>query len=204
MSQVGQGTIGGNRITTGVLALVVGPSGAGKDTLMSAARAALTADPHIVFARRVITRPSHDASEIHDPMSQDAFERAEAAGEFLLSWRAHGLCYAIPGSAADALRASRTVIANVSRASITDAEKLVEHVAVLHVTAPVHMLAKRIAARGRESEDSVAARLARQAPLSAGRASIVEIVNDGSVEDAASRFIDALRLLFERSTGIGR
>jgi phosphonate metabolism protein PhnN/1,5-bisphosphokinase (PRPP-forming) len=165
---------------------------------MSAARVALAGDARIVFARRIVTRASHDSSESHDVISPDAFDRAEAARDFLLSWRAHGLGYAIPGTAASALRASRVVVANVSRSSIGAAERLVERVAVLHVTAPVAVLAQRIAARGREPEEAIAARLARQAPLTAVRAPIIKIINAGSLEAASRRFTDALRALADR------
>jgi phosphonate metabolism protein PhnN/1,5-bisphosphokinase (PRPP-forming) len=190
-------------IPTGALALVVGPSGAGKDTLMNAARMALAGDDRFVFARRIITRASHDTSESHDVISVEAFDRAEAAHDFLLSWRAHGLGYAIPGTAASALRASKVVVANVSRASIGAAERLVERVAVLHVTAPIAVLAQRIAARGREPEETIAQRLARQAPLTAVRAPIIEIMNAGSLDDAVRPFRVALRTLAEQAAGNG-
>jgi len=183
------------RIATGTLALVVGPSGAGKDTLIDAARVRLRADESFFFARRVVTRSIEHVSEQHTPTSPEAFDRAEAEGQFLLSWRAHGLGYAIPDAAREALRASRTVVANVSRGSIADAERLVARVVVLHVTASVSVLAQRIADRGREPVGAIAARIQRQAPLTAGRARIIEIVNDGAIEDAARRFTDALQSL---------
>jgi|LNFM01.1.fsa_nt_gb phosphonate metabolism protein PhnN/1,5-bisphosphokinase (PRPP-forming) len=183
------------RIVSGTLALVVGPSGAGKDTLIDTARAELATDESFYFARRVVTRQSHDASEQHDAMTPEAFDRAEVEGAFLLSWRAHGLGYAIPDAARQALRASRVVVANVSRGSIADAEQLVERVVVLHVTAPVSVLAQRIANRGREPFEAIASRLQRQAPLTANRARIIDIVNDGTIEDAARLFTDALRSL---------
>ena len=187
-------------LATGALALVVGPSGAGKDTLIEAARGALEGDDRIHFARRIVTRSSHAASERHDVMSEGEFDQAEAAGEFLLSWRAHGLAYAIPGANRKLLRASRVVVANVSRSSIRDAERQVERVVVLHVTAPVAVLAQRIGARGREPVDAIAARLARQPPLISARAPIIEIVNVGSIEDALRRFTAALRSIADQTS----
>jgi phosphonate metabolism protein PhnN/1,5-bisphosphokinase (PRPP-forming) len=192
------------RIQTGALALVVGPSGAGKDALMNAARAALGDTGRFFFARRVVTRAGHDGSEDHDVMDDGTFARALSNGTFLLSWCAHGIRYAIPATAADALRASRVVVANVSRTCIAEAENLVERVAVLHVTAPANVLARRIAARGRESEAEIAARLARQVPLVATRAPVFEIVNDGRLEAAAQRFSEILKSLAEGQEGNGR
>ena len=191
-------------IETGTLALVVGPSGAGKDTLINAARVALAGDPHFVFPRRIVTRASHDASEEHDMMTPEAFDTAARSGAFLLSWRAHGLGYAVPGSARDPLRAGHVVVANVSRGAIVEAEQQVRRVTVLHVTAPIDELARRIALRGREAEADIAARLARQAPLTAQRASVIEIVNDTAPEDAARRFVTALRAVAALETGSAR
>ena len=41
----------------GCFVAVVGPSGAGKDTIMDAARVALAGDTRFHFVRRIITRP---------------------------------------------------------------------------------------------------------------------------------------------------
>ncbi len=195
---------GAGLIRTGALALIVGPSGAGKDTLIAAARSALGPDDRFVYARRLVTRATQDPSEDHDIMTPAAFAAARAEGRFLLSWEAHGLGYGIPMSMADALGRARVVVANVSRTVIVAAEQAVERVVVFHVTAPVPVLAARIAARGREPMAEIAARLARQAPLVAGRAEVIEIVNDGEVETAAARLTAELRRLADETAVTAR
>lgn len=191
-------------LSNGALALVVGPSGAGKDTLMAAAAAALADDDRFVFARRVITRTSHDTSEDHDTLAPDTFARKAADGEFLLWWQAHGLGYAIPMTIAEELRRTKVVIANVSRTSLASAERLVGRVVVFHITAPVPVLTARIAARGREPLSEIADRLARQPTLATERALIVEIINDASIAMAAQRFTEELRRLADQTAQAAR
>ena len=50
-------------------------------------------------------------------------------------------------------------------------------------------------ARGRESEADIAARLKREAPLTAERAEIVTIMNDRSVAEAVDELLAVLRAL---------
>lgn len=176
----------------GTLFLVVGPSGAGKDTLIDGAKAALKDDTKFVFARRVITRPAGAGGEDHSPMTENAFEAAEKQGAFLLSWRAHGLSYGIPGSLANDIHAGRNVVANVSRAVIGEAAAKIPTTRVILVTAPPEVLAERLAARGREDKADILERLSRTgAPLPDGVQKI-EVVNDATPEEGVRRFIAAL------------
>ncbi|MEQ9608352.1 MAG: phosphonate metabolism protein/1,5-bisphosphokinase (PRPP-forming) PhnN [Kiloniellaceae bacterium] len=176
---------------TGRLILVVGPSGAGKDSLIEGARAALAGHARFVFPRRIITRPSDPGSEDHATLSEAAFERQRAAGAFFLNWDAHGLRYALPGSIAGDLAAGRTVIANVSRAVIAAARAKHAATTVVVVTAPPEVLARRLAARGREDAADVEARLARATDQPSGPG-VVTVMNDGPLESAVERFLEVL------------
>jgi len=171
-----------------MLIAVVGPSGAGKDTLMDIARAALADDPRFVFARRVITRPADAGGEAHEAVSEDEFE-ARLPG-FALHWSAHGLRYAIPGSVEAEMAAGRVVIANLSRRVLAEAATRYR-LRVLEITAPVALRAARLAARGREDAADLAARLAREAPLPAGL-DVVTVMNDATPAEGAARVVDAL------------
>jgi energy-coupling factor transporter ATP-binding protein EcfA2 len=104
-------------IGPGKLVLVVGPSGAGKDTLLSLARAACADDPTIVFVQRVVTREASSAED-NEQITADAFREACARGAFAIHWEAHGHAYGLPRSIEDDIRAGRIVIANVSRTVI--------------------------------------------------------------------------------------
>lgn len=181
--------------TSGLLVVIVGPSGAGKDTLMDHARAAFAGDTRFVFARRVITRPAEAGGEDHLPATEEAFARAAKAGDFALSWSAHGLSYAIPASVDADLAAGRIVFANLSRKVIPEAEARFARLAVIEISAPAAILARRLAARGRESEADIAARLARDVPVEAARAPVHRISNDRELASVVEEFLTLLRAL---------
>ena len=111
------------KIGPGRLVLVVGPSGAGKDTLIDLARAACAGDANVVFARRVVTREA-SGSEDNEQVTPDAFRQALACGAFAVHWEAHGLSYALSRAVADDVLAGRTVVANISRSVIGQLREL--------------------------------------------------------------------------------
>jgi ribose 1,5-bisphosphokinase len=165
-----------------MLVLVVGPSGAGKDSLLNAAKEAFRDDARIHFARRVITRPADPLGENHESVTDAEF----AARDFALSWSAHGLRYGLP-----ALDAAPVVVANVSRGVIAEAARRFP-IRVIEVTAPAEVLAERLAARGRETAADVAGRLARTAAIPDG-VTVQTVRNDSTLAGGVERFVAALR-----------
>jgi len=187
------GTTSGQRPATGIgpgrLVLVVGPSGAGKDTLIGLVRVACAENGDIVFPRRVVTRdPS--SSEDNEPLSLVGFRQAQAQGLFAVHWEAHGHCYALRRTIDDDLRAGRAVVANVSRTIVAAMRRIYADVVVVAVTAPPEILAGRLAARARGSDGAVADRLRRAVDDAAPD---VTIVNVGSSEEHARRLLRAIR-----------
>lgn len=177
----------------GTLVLVVGPSGAGKDTLLAAAKTALAGDARFVFPRRAVTRRAHADVEDHDSVEPDEFQRQQQRGAYALDWAAHGLSYGIPASIDAALVAGRTVVANVSRRVIERAIEKYRTVVVIVVTAAPEVRALRLKARGREADAEVAGRLSRPAPSPPAGATVVEIDNSGRLDDGIAAFVTALR-----------
>jgi phosphonate metabolism protein PhnN/1,5-bisphosphokinase (PRPP-forming) len=166
-----------------MLVLVVGPSGAGKDTLLEAARQALADDPRYRFVRRVITRPADAGGEAHESVTAEEF----AGRKFALQWQAHGLSYGIP---AQAIEGDAVVVANVSRTIIADAARLFP-TRVIEVTAPARVLAVRLAARARENAADVATRLSRSVALP-DHVPVETVMNDASLAEGVERFLAAL------------
>jgi ribose 1,5-bisphosphokinase len=178
-------------IGPGRLFLVVGPSGAGKDTLLGLAKAACADDPNIVFPRRVITRPASNSEE-NEEVSLEAFRHALARGEYAMHWEAHGHCYALRRGIDDELRAGRTVIANVSRTVVGPLRRDYADVLVVSITAPPQVLAERLAARSRSSDGQIVARLDRTVDESSSRPDAT-IVNTGSAEYHARQLVRIIK-----------
>lgn len=183
----------------GKLILVVGPSGVGKDSLIDAARRRFAGKEELLFPARHITRPADAGGEAHVAISKDEFIARQAAGVYCLSWQAHGLDYGIPRAQAfAAIGLGKCVLINVSRRIVPQAEALGVPVAVLHVTAQPQTLARRLAARGRESAEDIAARLQREAPLMTRAAPVIEIANDADLAAGEAAFIAAVERLTQR------
>ncbi|AJE45531.1 phosphonate metabolism protein/1,5-bisphosphokinase (PRPP-forming) PhnN [Celeribacter indicus] len=174
----------------GRLYAVVGPSGAGKDTLIEAA---LAQRGDLAVVRRVITRPADAGGEEFESVSEAEFDRRAEAGEFALHWEAHGLRYGVPLSVDDALAEGRDVLFNGSRAVLPEAYALYPNMGVLLVTASPRVLAERLAKRGRESRAQIEKRLARAEYDIAPGLPVRRVNNDGDLEDAVTAFLAALQ-----------
>ena len=176
-----------------MLVLVVGPSGAGKDTLINAAKMELARDRRFVFPRRVVTRPAVAALEDHDSVTPQQFALQQSNGAYALSWDAHGLKYGLPASIEDDIAAGRVVVMNSSRAIVGAAREKFPGTVVVLIGATPDVRALRLAGRGRETAGEVAARLARE--VDASIPDVILVDNSGDLEAGKGRFLAALRAL---------
>jgi ribose 1,5-bisphosphokinase len=181
----------------GALALIVGPSGAGKDALLAAARTKLVGDPRFAFPARIVTRPQHSA-ENHGSMTEAEFATAMRRGDFALTWQAHGLHYGIPASIDRAIIDGRIVVVNGSR-TISGALRLrYARSSLILIDCPPEIRATRLALRGRETVAAMQARLTRRIPAFDAEGVDIRIDNSGALADGECALIAALMSLSRR------
>lgn len=179
-------------VRRGLLVLVVGPSGSGKDTVIGGVREALAGEPAVVFPRREITRPADAGGEDHLPVDQETFLTRRAGGAYALAWEAHGLGYGVPSAIRDDLGVGRTVVVNVSRGVIEEARLSLPPVRVVSLTVPPEVLRRRLAARGRETPEDIERRVQRAGAFQVTGPDVVTVVNDGPVAAAVARLAAAI------------
>ena len=187
-------TISGQRPATigpGRLILVVGPSGAGKDTLLGLARAACADDSSIVFPRRVVTREA-TSYEDNEQISPDAFRQGFARGEFAMHWKAYGHWYGLRRAIEDDICAGRTVVANVSRTVIDALRRIYADVTVVSITAPPDVLAERLATRSRSSDGKIEDRIRRTVDDAVAAPDVV-ISNVGNADGNANKLVQVIK-----------
>ncbi len=180
-------------IPGGTFIAVVGPSGAGKDSVIDYARRNLAGEPGVHFVRRVVTRLGDPANEDHDSISEDAFAMADAAGAYALSWSSHGLCYGIPVEADDAVRSGAIAVANLSRGIVAEVRRRYDNSAVVMINASPEELRQRLQGRGRESDGDIARRLARNSGYGQHSLDCVTIDNSGPLHHAGDAFVALIK-----------
>lgn len=178
-------------MASGRLIYLIGPSGAGKDTLLSTVARRLGHRDDLRFPRRVITRP-HDAvggdpDELYEWAEDTHFRTRESRGEFLVTWRSHGLAYGLPVSIRADLANQRDVVVNGSRGALEQARAAVARIQPVYIWADAGTLAERLRHRGREDEASIERRIAR--------GSAYAIPDDAAVIDNSGHLDEAIGAL---------
>jgi ribose 1,5-bisphosphokinase len=173
----------------------MGPSGAGKDSVMNRARTLLPSTAPVFFAHRYITRPADSGGENHVALSEAEFLLRREHGLFAFDWEAHGNHYAIGCEIEIWRKAGLTVVVSGSREHFLNAHGLDADTHPVLITAPAERLAERLATRGREDSGAAAKRLGRGAAYTVDDARLVTIMNDGALETAAEAFVSLIARL---------
>ena len=173
------------------LVYVIGPSGAGKDSVLQGLRQVWPVAEAAHWSRRTITRSLQAGGEQHEAVDVPAFEQLCQQHAFAMHWQANGLCYGVRHEELRPLQRGRWVFVNGSRAWLPQLLSDWPQATVVHIGADREVLARRLAARGRESVEAVADRLARQVPAVLPPGAI-RIDNNGHLLDAVTKLQHAL------------
>ncbi|POT57100.1 ribose 1,5-bisphosphokinase [Citrobacter amalonaticus] len=176
----------------GKLIWLMGASGSGKDSLLTALRE--RDQTHLLIAHRYITRAANAGNENHIALSEQEFFTRAGQNLLALSWHANGFYYGVGVEIDLWLHAGFDVVVNGSRAHLPQARARYG-TALLPICLQVSpaILRQRLEKRGRESETDIAARLeraARYAPFDCHT-----LNNDGSL----CQSVDTLLTLIGRA-----
>lgn len=182
--------VNGTDAGPGRLIVVLGPSGSGKDTLLSYARGRLDDACGVLFVRRAITRPSHAGSEDHLAMTEAEFDAAQDEGQFSLTWAANGLRYGLPRGLEAHLAVGQVAVVNGSRGAWDAICRVFPGALAVEIRVDPETLARRLAARGRESEEEIRDRLARAAAFNAGFTADLVLDNSDEMTVAGAALVE--------------
>lgn len=180
------------------LIYVVGPSGAGKDSVLQGLRDAWGDMAAAHWARRTITRPAEAGGETHESVSVSDFLRLQEQQAFELHWQANGLHYGVRAAELDSLDEGGCVFVNGSREYLVSLISIFPAATIVHITASTEALERRLKLRGREGAEDIALRLQRKVEVAFPEHTL-HIHNNSSLPAAvaALRAGLALRLQYE-------
>lgn len=178
------------------LIYVIGPSGAGKDSVLHRLSETWVDMPPAHWARRTVTRAAQAGGEANECVSSAEFEQLRQAGAFAMDWQANGLCYGIRRPELAPLSTGHCVFVNGSRAYLPQVLRHWPQATVVQITARTELLLQRLRARNRESVQAISDRLARGVDLELPPNAIC-IINEGPMADAVEMLSSALRIRLE-------
>lgn len=179
-------------VRDGCLVYVMGPSGAGKDAVISAVCEKFNKNNELYFPRRYVTRMDAGADSRDIGLTQEEFEHNWRHGLFALDWRAHGLSYGISKIINNHLAAGKTVVVNGSRAYLREALSRYPALLAVQISVPREVARQRLLARGRESAQDIEARLSRSPAFDVPPSWMITIDNSGPLEEAVEAFATLL------------
>ena len=178
------------------LIYVMGPSGAGKDSLLDWLKTKLPPQSPIHFAKRTIDRPLQALGEQHESVDAANFERLQKEKSFAMHWLANGRQYGVRHGELEPLQQQQWLLVNGSRAYLPEALRQFDGMNVLHISASADILRARLLARQRETPEVVEARVQRAVAFSVPTSCrCVNVLNDTSLDDAGAVLMKALASL---------
>jgi len=184
----------------GRLIVVLGPSGSGKDSLISYARREIAGVADVLFVRRAITRPADMGGEDHVAMTDTEFDAAIDEGHFSLTWAANGLRYGLPRSIEAHLAAGKLAVVNGSRGAWGVIQQVFPSAAAVEIRVDPVILEQRLQSRGRESAPEIEARLLRASALKSRFEADVVIDNSGLLETAGAALVEYMKMAMATNT----
>ena len=146
----------------GKLIVIVGPSGAGKDTLITEVLKDEELSKSLQLVKRTVTRKASKDAEDFISLSEEEFLKAKADDAFCVTWQAHDLYYGVDRSALNHVKSGGYALFNGARRVLLEIKDTFTHVVVINITANPDVLAERLQKRGRENTEAVIKRLKQQ------------------------------------------
>lgn len=171
----------------GTLFLIVGPSGAGKETL---ATQVCQHCPELYLMPRIITRPAVDGE--HISVSIEEYASLKRNYGFALFWDAHGSRYGVSRKMEERLASGQSVVLIGSRSIVDEARSKFQPLKVIQLVAKLDVLSKRLRQRARDTEDDIDRRLGRADRSEPRGGDVITIENSGTCEEGLTLMLAAL------------
>ena len=178
------------------LFLMVGNSGAGKDTLIK--KVTEIAPTKIKIARRVVTRATSDVED-YESVDTEEFLKLKKSGEFILDWESYDTYYGIRKEVEDWLKAKHPVMINVSRQVIDIVKEKYPDTKVIFVRVPLAVTTERIIERKRETYEKVLDRVVRAQDQQDYNDADLIVDNVGDIEETSQKILDYILRVLEKN-----